>query len=669
MVRGATGYRDFYPLELDTRELQVVTGYVTDEFNGRAIQYAHVQLNGVGGHVLNTDTDVTGFYRFTELDPDEYPFTESTLEVMHAGYLDAAPYALSMGCCPVSTELRSKTVVLMHGFGGSYQGTWGGNTGVFGTTLTGQGFNVVGVDVGGFPRNILPVSIAEGALRTSLEYQCRQQGIQSYDVVAHSMGGLATRSYLSKSYGRDRVNKLVMLGTPNHGTFLASEALASSRLFKLALGLLSGGLYGTGDVSYMAERTALLDLTPGSSFLNMLNYGSSLNTHELEPCQSLFNENSINGRTTIYSIAGTHPTGWFNVGRILLGCWWVPSDGVVLKPRAYYHDGITCTDSGLDCEVHHKVRSVGFAQSACIAVKVAQLLLDGSFDCDERRENEAGEARSRLPTIEGVVQLGGSFQDSTLINAASVVDFLCVCAADSLDYTLESPSGQLIDPEYCADHPSMEYIRGIQSAFYSIQNPEAGHWRHYVATFGSAEPDTLTLIASFDGAVTLAANVDSGIDPEGEFTLEATFTEAGSVIPAGVVIATATRPGGEVEQVELLDDGLSPDEVYGDGIYTVDYPAEGEIGNYTFVFTAVTDPQSSEAEYREARQVSTATLLPDPALVGSGLVIADSDVPLGSLVDLSASFTNQGTATADSATITLGNANYGVVLADTLAAR
>lgn len=665
---GATGYRDFHPLELDTRDLRVVVGYVSDVFNGRAIQGARVRLNGVGVPAVEDTTDSNGFFRFTGLNPAQYPDGGSTLNVTHVGYRDAAPVALSPVVCP-TINLQSKTVVLMHGFGGRYEGTWGGDTGRFATILKASGFKVIGVDVGGFPWNILPVSYAEDSMHNSLDRECHQLGIESYDVIAHSMGGLVSRSYLSKSYGRDRINKLVMLATPNHGTFLATEALALSRLMDTALNLLSGGQCCDGAISYTANQTALKDLAPGSLFLNTLNYNNSISRSEKRPCRGQFSESSDNGLTTLYSIVGTHPDGWFDVGRALLGCWGMPTDGVVLEPRAFYHAGFVCTDAGLGCAVHHKDEFQGIATNECIANNVVLLLVDGTFNCVETSKlagGDDGAVRSRLPILDSFVLPGAAFLDSSLIGAASIADFLCISAADSLVYTLESPSGQLINPEYCVGNPEVEYTRAFQSAVYSIQNPETGQWKHHVMTVGSTEPDSLYIITSFDGEVVLAANVESGIDPDGNFTLEAAFTDAGVVIPTGVVTAEARRPGGIIEPVDLFDDGQGADVVAGDGLYTANYPAAGEAGTYVFAFNAVTDPESPLAELREARQVSSAAWLPDPAIEVPGLVVENTTVPLGGLVDLSMRFTNLGSVPADSVLVVISNVTLGAVLADTL---
>ena len=48
----------------------------------------------------------------------------------------------------------------------------------------------------------------------------RETGQQQLVIVAHSMGGLATRAYL-RDYGSAHVAKVITLGTPHHGTALA----------------------------------------------------------------------------------------------------------------------------------------------------------------------------------------------------------------------------------------------------------------------------------------------------------------------------------------------------------------------------------------------------------------------------------------------------------------
>lgn len=55
-----------------------------------------------------------------------------------------------------------------------------------------------------------------------------RNGADRVDIVAHSMGGLATRVYLRVA-GADRVRRVVFLGTPHRGTYSAYLAFGEGR--------------------------------------------------------------------------------------------------------------------------------------------------------------------------------------------------------------------------------------------------------------------------------------------------------------------------------------------------------------------------------------------------------------------------------------------------------
>lgn len=79
-------------------------------------------------------------------------------------------------------------------------------------------------------------------------------GAAKVDLVAHSMGGLVSRTYVKNLGGASQVDSLIMMGTPNYGTNLASIA----RFF------FGGSCLGI---------TACQQMATGSSFLNSLNAG------------------------------------------------------------------------------------------------------------------------------------------------------------------------------------------------------------------------------------------------------------------------------------------------------------------------------------------------------------------------------------------------------------
>ena len=59
-------------------------------------------------------------------------------------------------------------------------------------------------------------------IHRAAEALCRDSGSARLIIVAHSMGGLASRAYL-RDYGSARIEKVITLGTPHRGTGLANH--------------------------------------------------------------------------------------------------------------------------------------------------------------------------------------------------------------------------------------------------------------------------------------------------------------------------------------------------------------------------------------------------------------------------------------------------------------
>lgn len=74
-----------------------------------------------------------------------------------------------------------------------------------------------------FSRPFNPLSNNASELRQAIDRIAAATGSPEVDVIGHSMGGLDTRLYLDQ--GDEKVSKLVMIGTPNHGSVLADLEL------------------------------------------------------------------------------------------------------------------------------------------------------------------------------------------------------------------------------------------------------------------------------------------------------------------------------------------------------------------------------------------------------------------------------------------------------------
>jgi len=122
-----------------------------------------------------------------------------------------------------------RPVLLVHGFNGNPNNwenmhTWltRGGDNKDGGIVKGSGGTVkpdAKVFVMEFTRPFNPVHMNAKELRQAIDKITAATGASEVDVVAHSMGGLDTRLYLDQ--GNEKVNNLVMIGTPNRGSVLA----------------------------------------------------------------------------------------------------------------------------------------------------------------------------------------------------------------------------------------------------------------------------------------------------------------------------------------------------------------------------------------------------------------------------------------------------------------
>lgn len=117
-----------------------------------------------------------------------------------------------------------------------------------------------------------------GALR-----DLRSRDVRTVDIIGHSMGGLVARDALTRREyyhgdalgggGLPAVQRLIMLGTPNHGAPLASLRCAMEVRDQFVRWMHSEHKASSGLLGFMVDGhgEAGDDLRPGSAFLNDLN--------------------------------------------------------------------------------------------------------------------------------------------------------------------------------------------------------------------------------------------------------------------------------------------------------------------------------------------------------------------------------------------------------------
>ncbi len=161
---------------------------------------------------------------------------------------------------PLEIQVYRPPVFLAHGFEGG-RGTWW----KLNDTLRNQKFDTVSDTLYVFDQSIEAQATVLKLAITGRKILYGDNGIKLHrmDVVAHSMGGLITRHYISYSgLNENDIRKLIMVGTPNHGV---------GRLKKWG-----------GDVyAYFQQKheKAASQLWEQSTFLKQLNSGEKTGQH------------------------------------------------------------------------------------------------------------------------------------------------------------------------------------------------------------------------------------------------------------------------------------------------------------------------------------------------------------------------------------------------------
>ena len=119
--------------------------------------------------------------------------------------------------------MSGRAAVLIHGIGRSSK-----SFEAMAKALHEDGYTVVSFD---YPSTRVTIQESAEYLHRVIESLV---GIESIDIVAHSMGGLILRSYLQK-HNNTRLHRTVMLGVPNNGAEVA-DFLKGNPVFKMILG-------------------------------------------------------------------------------------------------------------------------------------------------------------------------------------------------------------------------------------------------------------------------------------------------------------------------------------------------------------------------------------------------------------------------------------------------
>ena len=133
-------------------------------------------------------------------------------------------------------------------------------------------------------------------VQRAAEELCAAAGAPKLVIVAHSMGGLVARAWLRK-HGAARVARVITLGTPHHGTCLAS--------------------FGVGRNAAQMRRAGAADGLE-SDWLRALAAGESAATRALITSIYTHHDNIISPQTSSF-LAGAHNIELGGVGHVAMG--------------------------------------------------------------------------------------------------------------------------------------------------------------------------------------------------------------------------------------------------------------------------------------------------------------------------------------------------------------
>lgn len=140
-----------------------------------------------------------------------------------------------------------QTVLLLHGFFQT-RNIWE----VMEQRLRREGFGVISLNLGGLMWRFNTKSISTQAefLYAKMETICQNHNIERFHIIGHSMGGLIARHYIQYCGGDKRVQSLITLGSPHHGTPTAI----------IGVGLMGLGLLSTSPLQMLPKSKLIKKL-------------------------------------------------------------------------------------------------------------------------------------------------------------------------------------------------------------------------------------------------------------------------------------------------------------------------------------------------------------------------------------------------------------------------
>ncbi|MFH1891674.1 MAG: alpha/beta fold hydrolase [Candidatus Zixiibacteriota bacterium] len=401
--------------------------------------------------------------------------------------------------------------------------------------------------------------------------------ITTINIVAHSMGGVIARRYISDftsgwAYLRN-VDNLIMLGTPNAGVPIA--------WFSCLLGQNFGPCDGAAKCELSQGR--MKEFNRHYSNRRGVAYHTAAGTSGCLLCFLLCVPNPL----------------CLPLGAMATAC---PNDGFisVSSVEAVSHDeqarGFWCHNDYMDSEQLSDsfIRPILKGESVKAPLIAAEVL---------------GDTESIPPqisvTICDSIELWESRTDTIDVEGGDL-DVALIASDQFLSFTLESPTGIIWDSLSAVTDTNVLYSSTMGMIGFVFVDAEVGTWLvHYDAQDISSQTAHFCLFAAVNNAIILQVSVSNDYPAPGDSViLTAMLTDDGSPILGAMVTA---RPMIEYSDtlptVNLLDDGNSYDGAAGDGLYGAVFSQPSDSNLITFRMNA-TGTSTSVGLFRREASVS-----------------------------------------------------------------
>lgn len=442
-------------------------------------------------------------------------------------------------------------------------------------------------------------------------------GVDKVVLVTHSKAGVDARHYAENS---DKVSQLIQLGPPNAGTRLANVIVAKWIKLReiLAAGLVNklqspGGKQMT--TTYMGIYNATHGRNPDVRYTAL----AGMYDPACPPANPLCRPYA---RKAI-KIVGE-------------------GDVFVAKDSAHalgYTDNRMHSSSATNKSAFHL--KLEDAAGAYAAVEDLIRALDGGSTSSGPQPPPAaapGDDFAQIGTWVSDITQGGQLVVNATIDHTGPLTIMLFFPSGEQDLTLLDPNGITWDAAAAAGSSVVEFEQDeVLGGFIEVFEFEAGVEGNWVFTVDApsvtepggiagvgiaafAENPTLTFEGSFD---------DSSISINEPLIITGTLLENGLPVTGQDVFVTVALPDDSTVQLNLFDDGIAPDQVANDGIYTGSFTNTSQAGTYDVLYCA-NEPGNVPATFTR-ESVNLATVATSTSTVSGPYADAGNDTDLDTL--------------------------------------